>query len=60
MTIEDYLDQATFGFINLTENDKKLFHSLWRQTQKGMGLTTRQHTLLKSKLLEYKDELSIK
>lgn len=60
MTIEDYLDQATFGFINLAENDKKLFHSLWRQTQKGMGLTTRQHTLLKSKLLEYKDELSIK
>ena len=53
VTIEDYLDIISANRKILTEADQKLFYSLHRQSAKGMGLTERQHELLKTKLLEY-------
>jgi len=57
VTIEDYLDIISANKKILTDPDQKLFYSLHRQSMKGMGLTERQHELLKLKLLEYSEWL---
>jgi len=60
LAIEDYLDIIVLTKDVLKDTDHKLFYSLHRQTNKGMGLTERQHALLKNKLLEYSDWLDTK
>jgi len=59
MTIEDcieFLDQN----VEIRPSDVKLIKSFASQCKKNIGLTDRQHALAKQKILEYKEELSIK
>ena len=56
-TVEDLLDFLV-DYMKVREEDKRLLDSLQRQTHHNKGLTDRQHALLKSKLLEYRDEFS--
>jgi hypothetical protein len=61
-TIEDYLEAFVTAYsadkqFDIDTNDKVLLASIARQTSRGLGLTDRQHLLVKEKLLKYKKQL---
>lgn len=59
MTIEDCIEFLAQN-IEIRPGDIKLIKSFASQCQKNVGLTDRQHALAKQKIIEYKEELSIK
>lgn len=60
-TIEDYIEvivgsQHQKSNFVLEVNDRVLLTSIARQTSRGVGLTDRQHILVKEKITKYKDQ----
>jgi hypothetical protein len=58
MFIEDLLHLLVDSH-NVNSSDKPILVSISQQVKKGTGLTDRQHALVKSKLLTYKDYFDI-
>ena len=60
-TIEDCLEllvgfqTAPKGMFTIKKEDYNILTSIGRQVVRGIGLTDRQHELLKTKLLSYSD-----
>lgn len=56
-TVEDIITKVITSGVKLSVSDKTILYSISRQISKNIGLTDRQHKLVKEKILPYKEEL---
>lgn len=55
MTIEEYLDKLCTYELDSLDSKNHIYFSIYKQTQRGIGLTDRQYALVLTKLQEYYD-----